>query len=125
MTRAEFLLARIAYDEVEAWTPPEHYAPFEREWEWCPKARTEPLGDLPGPEAPCECWVATWKPSRRVLAECAAKRIIVEHSEVWARTLYWTPVGYSAEGATAYRMAMDWVLEQMASVYADHADFPG
>jgi len=34
----------------------EHDAPFERKWEWCPKARTEPLGDLPwGPDAECEC----------------------------------------------------------------------
>lgn len=59
----------------------------------------------------------------RVLAECAAKRRIVEHAQDWAETLHEVPSGWTEETATAYRMAMDWTLRVLAQPYHDHPAF--
>lgn len=116
MTITEFLLARIAEDVADALTPPEHYAPFECEWLWCPKARTEPLGDLGGPDDDCTCGVDQWEPGRP-LRECEAKRRIVERSEFLV-----------SEGAypDLTRRERSWTLTTLcvlAAVYADHPDY--
>ena len=115
MTLTEFLLARIAEDEVVARERPPHYAPFEREWEWCPEARSEPLGDLGGPGDGCTCGVDTWKPSAHVLAECKAKRRIVNAHRA----------GFPDEDryAMGWHDMHVWSLYQMAAVYADHPDY--
>jgi hypothetical protein len=54
----------------------------------------------------------------RVLAEVAAKRTIVDHYEAWAATLRQTPEGWTLETATAYRMAMEWTVRQLAQPLA-------
>lgn len=59
----------------------------------------------------------------RVLADCVAKRAMVEHAENWAQTLHETPEGWSSDGATVYRMAMEWTLGLMVTAYADHPDY--
>jgi hypothetical protein len=82
---AEFLLACIAEDEASA--PHEHRRDPEGDAGYyaCPAARTEPLGDLPwGPDA-CDCGLDARR--RRVLAECEAKRRIVEAAFVTAATI--------------------------------------
>jgi hypothetical protein len=63
----------------------------------------------------------SWAP--RLLAEVEAKRRIIDHAELWAATLHETPEGWTETGATAYRMAMAWTLNQLASTYAGHADY--
>ena len=59
----------------------------------------------------------------RVLAECEAKRRIVEHATSWDATLRETPEGWTEATATAYRMAMHWTLAALALPYADHPAF--
>lgn len=122
-TLAEFILARVAEDEAMARVRPEHYAPFEREWEWCPKARTEPLGDLGGPDDPCECGVDSWQPDPRALRESRAMRRIVALHD-------------GAHECSCYDHTGDvnncaWVLDgddcstlrDLAEVWSDHPDY--
>ncbi len=59
----------------------------------------------------------------RVLAEVDAKRRIVDHAERWAQTLHATPEGWTDEGCTVYRMAMEWTLRNLATPHADHPDY--
>jgi hypothetical protein len=59
----------------------------------------------------------------RVLAECKAREAIVEHAQHWFKTKRSTPEGWTAETATAYRMAMEWTLMLLALPYADHPDY--
>jgi hypothetical protein len=59
----------------------------------------------------------------RVLAEVAAKRAVFDHADHWARTLHQTPEGWTSEGATAYRMAMEWTLRLLAQPYADRPGY--
>lgn len=87
MTIAEFLLARFAEDEAAA---------------------SEELAVLSRGGVLAESFRHAM---RRVLAECAAKRRIVE----W--------LGHTIENEFGWD-GMDWfVLKQLASVYADHTDF--
>lgn len=65
--------------------------------------------------------------AQRALTEAAVKRRILDHAErpeCWASTLHIAPDGWTAQGVTAYRVALDWVLGQLASIYADHPDHP-
>jgi hypothetical protein len=50
------------------------------------------------------------------MAEVVVMRRIVDHAELWTSTLHTTPEGWTESGTTAYRMAMDWVLAQLALV---------
>ena len=59
----------------------------------------------------------------RVIREIEAKRQIIDHAEQWAQTLNYTPDGWTEATATAYRMAMEWTLRQLALPYADHPDY--
>lgn len=56
------------------------------------------------------------------LAMIGAMRQIVDHAELWQRTRRATPEGWTERTATSYRMAMDWTLNQLSSIYADHPD---
>jgi len=59
----------------------------------------------------------------QLLAECEAKRKIVEHAIAWSATLHEVPEGWSEGTTTAYRMAMEWTLCCLALPYADHPDY--
>lgn len=48
-------------------------------------------------------------------ARVAAEREILDHHERWQATLRETPEGWTEPGCTAYRMAMSWVVEQLAA----------
>ena len=103
MTITEFLLARIAEDEAAV------------------RAAVDQGGDPDREPWLAVGWPACEHPGRvvlvgpeRFLAECEAKRRIVQ-SAPWANNALtggaWTmPVG-------------DFILKQMAAVYADHPDF--
>lgn len=120
---ADFLLARIAEDTAtakraattlvrsadSAWINIDTWG--EQDW-----------GEIGGNQL---AHVNRWDPAR-VLAECAAKRNIVEHWRTWAqpepdgpdkgrvRTDAWAE-------ATRFEVLMD--LYQLAQPYADHPDF--
>ena len=96
MTLTEFLLARIAEDEEQA------RMASALSWVTCPECGYDPS---------------------RVLAECEAKRRIVEHAQQWAGTLHKTPEGWTPEACTAYRMAMEWAVQHLALPFADHPDY--
>jgi hypothetical protein len=59
----------------------------------------------------------------RKLEDISAKRVIVAHAERWFRTLHETPEGWTEKTCTAYRMAMEWTLRQLASAYADRPGY--
>lgn len=61
--------------------------------------------------------VARYDPAR-ITAEVAAKLAILDHAELWSRTLHRIPDGWTAETATAYRMAMICTLRLLALPYA-------
>lgn len=114
MTLTEFLLARIAEDKAGAdamghRTDPEgedgYYA--------CPATRDYPLGDLPYGEEHCDCGLAEHK--RRALAECEAKRRIVEEVARYD--------GESYDGNSGALNSLDAILATLAAVYADHPDY--
>jgi hypothetical protein len=98
MDLAEFLLARIAEDEAAAtrasWFLVDYNAPMNQQF-----------GDRFNPA--------------RVLAECAAKRRIVEQFTMIKLLDEWHDVG-PAEGAW---IRMQTVLQLMAAPYADHPDY--
>jgi phosphoglycolate phosphatase-like HAD superfamily hydrolase len=58
-----------------------------------------------------------------VLARVAAEREILDHHERWQATRRETPEGWTEQGCTAYRMAMSWVVEQLAAGWStrEHA----
>ncbi len=112
MTLTEFLLARIAEDEAAARSAT---APSEM----------HPWGDRSLPPTPLERWpdevrgylggtlgehCAHWDPAR-VLAECDAKRLIVEMDD---------PRG---EWDTGFERALHSVLALLVLPYADHPDY--
>lgn len=115
MTLTEFLLARIAEDEADA-----RAASTGHVWTWdddhetlSSDAQTQfgreciidteganPPGPAPGAH------IARWDPDR-VLAECEAKRRIME----------------DATNQHTSCVELDWVVQVLASVYADHPDY--
>jgi hypothetical protein len=88
----EFLEARIAEDEARA-------------------RYVEEYGDTGG----------LFRPAR-VLAECAAKRAIVEMHETYAAAIT-ESVGIAWVGARCGQEVTGDALKSLASVYADHPDF--
>jgi hypothetical protein len=102
LTLSEFLLARIAEDEQRARDFEEHYARARNgeygrggsEWNAPTWHGAESIGFLPA----------------RVLAECEAKRQVVED---------FTEGGNSEEEDNMLR----WVVKVLAGVYSDHPDY--
>ena len=85
MTIAEFLLARIAEDEE-----------WVRHPDWCRAVADDQACDCDGPA--------------RVLAECEAKRRIVEREPLW-------------NDPPEVRELYDDTLRDLAAIYADHPDY--
>ena len=102
MTLTEFLLARIAEDERDGW---------EVHVQGCPSVRDVPF--------PCECGYPA-----RVLAECEAKRRIVEtfsfENDAGSAVDEWMSTGLTPPPAVA---ALTRVATLLALPYADHPDF--
>ena len=101
-TLTEFLLARIAEDRVAAALSQRepHRVGHRSACDW--------WGDMPGY---CTC-----DATARAIAECEAKRRIVE---VWPDSFgSWT-----ADQAYAAKRVKDAVLLDLAAVYADHPDY--
>jgi hypothetical protein len=96
VTLAEFLLARIAEDEAEA-----AYVPVEHQ-------------DEPGLSWWGEYGHLSIAPSR-VLAECAAKRRIVEQYRDNTLLLDSVDLGY--------QNGLEWVVATLALAHADHPDY--
>lgn len=150
MTIVEFLLARIADDEAVAWAALD--APGST-W-WVNSREQRIVRGAPTTRAPIAealSWrtaahIARLDPTR-VLAECEAKRKIIEFHKQWpvlVRTEPKLEIGPD-DGLTQYaaRMAqrLDWLTQQeyakrfgteapttpmlraMAAVYADHPDY--
>jgi hypothetical protein len=121
---AAFLLARA--DDL-AVHPPEHYAPFEREWEWCPVAMTQAIergaeqpdrfGDLLTFGTDCTCGhdVAL----RRHTWQIEALRGIVHDfqlREEQGRQRGGEVFGYHATGMLI-------AMRRLATIYADRDDY--
>ncbi len=78
-------------------------------------------GLLPAMEKACGPHIARWDPAR-VLAECAAKRFIVELAESMQKLDELGNGPYKNAGAAEAAILGD-VLRSLASVYADHPDY--
>lgn len=108
MSITEFLLARIAEDEAVAVAAEPH-----EEWISVGKIEDSGMGTADGEH------VARWSPAR-VLAECEAKRRIVELHSGDAEWCGWTQGG----DGTHADMGDDCdTLLALAQPYADHPDF--
>lgn len=106
MTLSEFLLARIAEDEAMAQTWPESepsLAPDGHLWR-----------DTSGR--------AIYAPRSRVLADCEARRRIVDLRDQAARAASDPPEG-SGLLTVSRTSALNDALRLLATVYADHADY--
>lgn len=90
VTLTDFLAARIAEDEAAAWR---HIADADRHG-W---------GSYPD----------------RVLAECAAKRVIIEDFEMYAQDYRDAPSDFAAGRRHAALLA----VTRLAEVYADHRNY--
>lgn len=114
MTLVEFLLARLAEDEERQQQPETRY--HER---YCTSSDVDDYGRL-GPDA-CDCQAAA-----RVLADCAAKRRIVEDHQILRGALAQTPRDDAKAGRWRVAAgAYEAVLEQLATTYAGHPDYHG
>ena len=102
MTITEFLLARIADDEDEMQGLP-HFG--------CVEGDSDPVGMIHSARCP-----------NRVLAECAAKRRIIEGYIEFDAAYPDSPVWHGCGDDCEFK-AIEWVLAHLASVYADHPDF--
>lgn len=98
MDLTEFLLARITEDEVEAQAGDQHFPGF--------LGRLSEYDGLLSEEV---AHIARFDPAR-VLAECAAKRLIIERAS------------HQAPG-TEYEESYREVLECLAVVYDEHPDY--
>lgn len=125
---AEFILARIAEDEAAA------RAAYRSPWRqddchvWTENSEWDPEG---GPtvyvnggtyrnQALTAAHIARWDPAR-VLAECSAKRLIVEtRNKLEAQMAADDPLGM---GDDAQLYTLDWVLQRLAVPYADHREY--
>lgn len=95
MTITEFLLARIDGEEMLARDAASEGSPRRTGWRlWTTKCDTTPCGETLGPRGTVEAHPA------RVLAECAAKRAIVDA-----------------------RHEDDTCIRILAAVYSDHPDY--
>jgi hypothetical protein len=112
MTLTEFLLARIAEDEAAAravgWTP-----------------RWVMAHDLPDAPPGIVAHIARHDPAR-VLAECAAKRRIVELADDATGLDMQVDSEFAAESRNEVTSPYlgDVILRALAMPYADHADYP-
>ena len=115
----DFLLARIAEDEADA-----REAYYEGQW-WLPEEEAvvaadrdlEPIMLL---DRKCDAaHAANWSPAR-VLAECEAKRRIVDDAVAFDVE---DASGISGDFARAAKHAFRDAVSHLASVYADHPDY--
>lgn len=106
MTITEFLLARVAEDEDEA-------RALLSEWEASPPRAYD---------AAQVGWLDAGSPER-VLAECEAKRRIVELRYSWNLQAERSPEPPFGPILQAQVITADTVLRTLASVYAAHEDF--
>lgn len=107
MTIVEFLEARIAEDEAIA-----RGMPFESQWTAHPDETGQPITAGGARIATCAESVMEHISRHcpaRVLAECEAKRRIVEQLQ---RNVHGAPQGW-----------IDRILEHLAVVYVDHPDY--
>lgn len=113
MTLTEFLLARIAEDEAAA-REVQHYMPDGGEIHiWL----TRREGDEERSKK-----VAPYDPAR-VLAECEAKRKIVELRYSWNLQAEREPVPPIGAILKAQVVTADTVLRTLAAIHRDHPDF--
>lgn len=111
VTITEFILARVAEDEEDA-----RDAHYEGQ-RWVPEEETVVAADrdlypvLFLDRKRDAAHAANWSPAR-VLAECEAKRRIVEQFDGWDGLVYdgWT-------------QAASLVLSEFAAIWADHPDY--
>jgi hypothetical protein len=120
MTLAEFLLARIAEDEAV-------YRKFEREW-------PSPHMDRDTTLTVDDEYAGIWIGPARVLAECDAKRRIVEayRDERTRRDIYQADDARAVEddeqvtrrrSSAARTRGLEIAVELLALPYADHDDY--
>lgn len=108
MTITEFLLARIDEDEAIARKViDESSDPLD----WTSEPDWPPAVGLAGPVDGPSGYESIVIDPARVLAECEAKRRIVEAAD------------NVVEPDSGRRLALEFVVRQLASVYADHPDF--
>lgn len=132
-TLTEFLLARIAEDEAVVDTEPDFIEDVDsaRSPGWGNRGECPICGHFmfDGNEVvTAEAWwdhVETYHKRTRALAECEAKRQIVE---AWTRleagdTTQWVITGVWDEGLGYAVSALEFALGCLAAVYADHPDF--
>jgi hypothetical protein len=113
LTITEFLTARIAEDEAQA-RDDYLWAMTGTKWKHYPEDAYNEIQSL------------TLANSRRVLAECEAKRRIVEaYRGLRTMASNFSNEGANGEAGTARAMyaGLDLALRALASVYADHEDF--
>jgi hypothetical protein len=111
MTITDFLLARIAEDEAEAqaWLKPS--VATVTPWSIAAHYLAGSINDRPMP---------SWSHDpARVLAECAAKRHIVDRVREQAGYIFDEP---DEEWSEAVHVSAD-VLRALASAYSDHPDY--
>lgn len=146
LTIADFLLARIAEDEATARAGISGQADPENGWGYEGSALTPHVGIIHEPLQAAH--ITRWHPAR-VLAECAAKRQIVEFHRDWPVLTESEPTFSrvrehpDALGQVVYHASqqMQWLTEQeyrkrfgsepptgrmlaaLAAVYADHPDY--
>lgn len=103
-TLTEFLLARIAEDEEVAL----HI--HAGRCETPPRTVPDSMGRPMSPTCGCD-WHIT-----RVLAECAAKRAILDNT-------YHDPEAYNPEWRLGWNACIEATAKRLALPYADHADY--
>lgn len=114
MTIIEFLLARVADEEMLARDAASEGSPPRTGWQkWTTKRDTTPCGETLGPRGTVEAHPA------RVLAECAAKRTIVERFVEIEPIAAVSPGGPIVGAMNGLHLA----VRSLAAVYADHPDY--
>ena len=117
MTLTDFLLARIAEDEAVARNVPGdgEFCTWNRSWDMSPTRDLVVDGERVAPlPMSIDEHICRWDPAR-VLAECQAKRRIVEMYEARVEQDHLTVQAH----ATGLLLA----LRALAQPYADHPDF--
>jgi hypothetical protein len=123
LTLADFLLARIAEDEAAVHG-------IEHGFDWDPRARESRAADERGLEwiNPSDQWSDTYRldvPSDRILAECEAKRRIVELANEASGLDMSVDLDrrVGTRDTVAEPYVGDLILRALALPYADHADY--
>lgn len=120
---AEFLEARIAEDEALAQAAIEddcgQDGGFEDAFELLTAGpeKAGPLAHVPR-FGKASARIIVWATPRRVLAECAAKRAIIEH---WEDPESFGPLPDDVDAGHA--MGVETAFRALAAVYADHPDY--